>query len=218
MFHIKEFFEYILSILLPKDKNVLEIEKISEEDIFKNTTRANILNDQNVKAIFKYKNKIIKKAIWEIKYNKNKIIIKKFGKILYDFIIEELSDEILFSNFQNPLLIPVPISKNNLRDRGYNQCEEIIKEIKQNDTQNIFEISFDSLKKMKETPHQSKLNNKTKRLNNLKNCFFANSEQVKNRNIILIDDVITTGATMSENRRELKKSGAKKVIGIAIAH
>ncbi len=218
MFHIKEFFEYILSILLPKDKNILEIEKISEEDIFKNTTRANILNDQNVKAIFKYKNKIIKKAIWEIKYNKNKIIIKKFGKILYDFIIEELSDEILFSNFQNPLLIPVPISKNNLRDRGYNQCEEIIKEIKQNDTQNIFEISFDSLKKMKETPHQSKLNNKTKRLNNLKNCFFANSEQVKNRNIILIDDVITTGATMSENRRELKKSGAKKVIGIAIAH
>lgn len=218
MFHIKEIFEYVLSILLPKDKSILEIENISEEDIFKNISRANTINNQNIKAIFKYKEKIIRKAIWEIKYNKNKIIIKKFGKILYDFILEELSDEILFSNFQNPLLIPVPISKNNLRDRGYNQCEEIIKEIKQNDTQNIFELSFDSLEKIKETPHQSKLNNKTKRLNNLKNCFSANPEKVKNRNIILIDDVITTGTTISEVKKELKKAGARKVIGIAIAH
>lgn len=219
MFHTKEIFEYILSILLPKDKSILEIENISEEDIIKNIPRANIINNQNnIKAIFKYKDKIIRKAIWEIKYSKNRVITKKFGKILYDFILEELSDEILFSNFQNPLLIPVPISKNNLKERGYNQCEEIIKEIKQNDTQNIFEISFDSLQKIKETPHQSKLNNKTKRLSNLKNCFSANSSKIKNRNIVLIDDVITTGATMSETKKELKKAGARKVIGVAIAH
>jgi len=83
---------------------------------------------------------------------------------------------------------------------------------------NTIILSFDSLEKIKETPHQSKLNNKTKRLNNLKNCFSANPEKVKNRNIILIDDVITTGATMSKVKKELKKAGARKVIGIAIAH
>ena len=108
--------------------------------------------------------------------------------------------------------------KNNMRERGYNQSELILKEILKIDKGNNFDVSFDALSKNKETPHQSKLKNKKDRLNNLKNCFFANEHLVKNRNIILIDDVITTGTTMNEATRTLKNAGAKKVIGFSLAH
>ena len=62
------------------------------------------------------------------------------------------------------------------------------------------------------------VNDKSERLKNLKGCFSANSELVKNRNIILIDDVITTGTTMNEATKTLREAGAKKVIGFSLAH
>ena len=211
-------YERLLSLLLPKEENIIFIEKMSEEDILGEIPQANEIPNKDLKALFQYKDKISRKAVWEIKYCANKKIIQKFSKLFYEFIINEISDEVSFSNFSNPLIIPVPITKNNLRDRGFNQCELIAKEMKKLDTNNYFEFSFDSVSKIKDTSHQSKLKNKTKRLKNLNGCFYANPEVVKNRNIILIDDVITTGATMSEISRTLKKAGARKIIGFSLTH
>ena len=218
---IKKFFDLydeLLSYILPKEENTIFIENMTEEYIMREITQANQTSNNNFKALFQYKNKIFKKAIWEIKYHANKKIIQKFSKLFYEFIINEISDEISFSNFNNPLLIPVPISKNNLKERGFNQSELITKEIKKLDIDNFFELSLNSIFKIRNTPHQSKLKNRTKRLKNLKGCFYANKEIVKNKNIIIIDDVITTGATMTEISKTLKEAGAKKVIGFAIGH
>jgi predicted amidophosphoribosyltransferase len=62
------------------------------------------------------------------------------------------------------------------------------------------------------------LKNRNERLKNLKDCFSADEKKIKNRNIILIDDVITTGTTMNEASKTLKDAGAKKVIGFSLAH
>jgi ComF family protein len=124
----------------------------------------------------------------------------------------------IFSNFNNPILIPIPMHPKNLKERGYNQSELIVKDIEKIKTNKNFSFCYNALQKIKETPHQSKLKNKNERLKNLKDCFFADEKLVKNKNIILIDDVITTGTTMSEATKALKKVGAKKVIGFSIAH
>lgn len=209
--------EKILSLIIPKEKDTCFIENLSEESILKEIPEANETSNKNFKALFQYQNKISRKAIWEIKYRANRKILEKFSKIFYEFIINEISDELNFSNFNNPLLIPVPISKNNLKERGFNQSELIVREIKKLDEESFFEYSFNSVFKIKNTLHQSKLKNKTKRLKNLNNCFYAD-EIVKGRNIIIIDDVITTGATMSEISKTLKIAGAKKIIGFALGH
>ena len=216
--NITNLYEKLFSFVLPKEENTIFIENMSEEDIIREIPEANQTSNDNFKAIFQYKNKISRKAIWEIKYHANRKIIQKFSKILYEFILNEISDEVSFSNFNNPLLIPVPISKNNLKERGFNQSELIVKEIKKLDTENFFEFSSDSIFKIKDTPHQSKLKNRAKRLKNLDGCFSVNVDIVKGRNIIIVDDVITTGATMSEISKTLKKAGAKKVIGFALGH
>lgn len=215
---LKKFLDSIIDILLPRDIDVIEIENMSETDIINDIPSANELKNDKFKALFQYKNKISRKAIWAIKYNKNQKIINKFSNLLYEFILENITDEMSFSNFNNPILIPIPMHKNNLKERGYNQSELLAKEIIKIDEGKTFEISTNALIKIKETPHQSKLKNKTERLKNLKDCFCADSEKIKNRNIILIDDVITTGTTMSEASKALKNAGAKKVIGFSLAH
>ncbi len=212
---LRKIFELLLSIILPRESNVLEIENLDIEYI-SNLPKAKDA-DGNIKALFKYKDKIVKQAIWEIKYKKNQRILEKFTKVFYDYILEELSDERLFNNFDSPIIIPIPISKETLKERGYNQCELIVKELVKIDGGKNFSADFKTLRKIKETKHQSKTKNKTQRLKNLEGCFEAD-ERIKGKNIILIDDVITTGATMKEVYQTLKKSGAKKAIGFALGH
>lgn len=213
-----EIIDSILDLILPKDIAVAEIEDISESDLLNDIPQAAEIKNDKYKALFQYKNKISKKAIWAIKYNKNKKITKKFSNLLYEFILENISDEMAFSTFANPLLIPIPMHEKNLRERGYNQSELIAKEIYIIDEGKNFGFSSIGLVKIRETPHQSKLKNKTERLKNLTGCFLADKEIVTGRNIILIDDVITTCTTMNEASRALKEAGAKKVMGFSIAH
>lgn len=215
---LKKSINFILNIILPRDAEIIQIENMSASDIFSSVPLANEIKNYKYKAVYQYKNKLLRKAIWAIKYNKNKKIIEKFSGILYEFILENVTDELSFSNFSSPLFIPIPMHKNNLRERGYNQSVLILEEIIKIDKGNNFDVSFDALIKEKETPHQSKLKNRKDRLNNLKNCFFANEQLVKNRNIILIDDVITTGTTMDEASKTLRNAGAKRVIGFSLAH
>jgi len=215
---IKEFINSILDVILPKDFEVAEIEKMSEIDILNSIPQANEIKNSKYNALFQYKNKLSRKAIWAIKYNKNQNIIKKFSNLLYEFILENISEEMTFSTFNNPLIIPIPMHKNNLKERGYNQSELVAKEIFRIDEGKNFEILLNTLTKIKETPHQSSLKNKSERLKNLKDCFRADEKLVKNRNIILIDDVITTGTTMKEASKTLREAGAKKVVCFALTH
>jgi competence protein ComFC len=169
--------------------------------------------------LFNYKNAIIKKALWSLKYKNNKEVGKIFARILYDKILEELSDEKLFSNFQNPLLIPIPLSKKRLKTRGFNQSEIIAQEMSVLDNSNSFTFTKDVLYKIKDTPSQVSIKDKEKRLRNLHGCFSVNSDKnIKDKNIILIDDITTTGATIAEAKKILLSAGAKKVIAFTIAH
>jgi len=208
--------DFVLDLIIPRDAEVTKIENMSEADILSGIPVANDIKNGKYKALFQYKNKLSRKAIWAIKYNRNQKIVNKFSNLLYEFILENITDDMVFSNFDNPLFIPIPMHAKNLKERGYNQSEIIVKEILKIDKN--FNGSFNALTKIKETPHQSTLKNKNERLKNLKGCFHAKNEEIKNRNIILIDDVITTGTTMEEAAKTLCNAGAKKIIGFALAH
>jgi ComF family protein len=128
------------------------------------------------------------------------------GRLLYEKI----------SILEPALIIPVPISRERRSERGYNQVECMADEIEKLDRDRIFEIRKDIMKR-KHAPPQTSLSRR-ERLANLKGMFTADEVKVRGKNIIILDDVITTGATMAEIRSVLIKSGARKVTAVALAH
>lgn len=73
--------------------------------------------------------------------------------------------------------------------------------------------------KKKETPPQSKTSSRSKRIANLRDSFaVTDREKLAGARVILIDDVITTGATLEEARKTLRKAGAKEILALAVAH
>jgi competence protein ComFC len=182
--------------------------------------------------LYDYRHPSIKKSLWLLKYKGKKRLANVFAEIIYEKILEELSELSVLENFTKPILIPIPLSSKRYHERGYNQAELICQEIiKINnlrysvDTNTHISYSVDMqfekniLIKPKDTEHQARLKDRRARLKNLSGSFtIKNNGLIKNRNIILIDDILTTGATLSEARKVLKQAGARKIIAFTVAH
>lgn len=168
--------------------------------------------------LFDYRHPPVKKALWLLKYKGKVSVANTFGEVMYGRILEELSDLSVMENFTSAILIPIPLSAKRRRKRGFNQAELIAQKLVLLDSTN-FKLEKDILIKPKETEHQAKIENRAKRLKNIVGSFTVESaEKIKNRNIILIDDVTTTGATLNEARKVLKQAGARKIIAFTVAH
>lgn len=112
------------------------------------------------------------------------------------------------------IIIPVPIHKKRMKQRGYNQTELISKKIA-----DIIKIKYtkNCLIKYKNTKPQRILNKQERKQNIVGVYKVINSEQIKNKKIIIFDDVYTTGSTADECAKILKEAGALKVDVLTIA-
>jgi ComF family protein len=169
--------------------------------------------------LFDYRHPPIKKAIWLLKYQGKKRLADVFAEAMYGRMLEELADLAQFENFREPILIPIPLAPKRQRERGFNQATFLCEKLVKLDTDINFKLEKNVLWKPKDTEHQARIEDRGKRLENIIGSFrVMNEEKIKGRNIILIDDVTTTGATLSEAKKILKNAGAKKIIAFTVAH
>ena len=105
------------------------------------------------------------------------------------------------------MLVPVPLHHQRFLMRGYNQAYELSTYIGR--ILNI-PLNIDKLRRRRNTPAQSGLSRKQRR-KNLKGAFYWHGETKPARHVALIDDVMTTGSTVTECTRVLKKAGSKRV-------
>lgn len=149
-----------------------------------------------------------------LKYDEKSKVILSEAKYKYTKeIIVEMAEMLkpLYANlpFKIDYTVPVPLSSERINYRGFNQSELLAKGISWK-YQNI-------LTKEKNTIPQTK-SNRSERLKKLENAFVINRGfDLRNKNIVLIDDVVTTGSTLQECAKILKASGASKVIAIVWA-
>jgi competence protein ComFC len=175
--------------------------------------------ENGILASYDYRDPLIKDAIWKLKYHHSPHLGRRLGELLYDSFLEEIEEIKMFSSGSPIYVVPVPISKNRKDNRGYNQSEIIAKSFCNSAPLNIFQLKNKFIFKKTNTIPQAKLTNRSRRLQNIKGAFeIKNSEEVRGKTIIIIDDVTTTGGTILEIMKLLKKSGAKKVLGLAVAH
>lgn len=158
-------------------------------------------------SIFKYEG-LIREKIIQYKFQDKSYIYNTFAKIILK------NEKVCGLLKKYDIIIPVPIHRKRKLQRGYNQTQLIAKEIAKNID---IKLCDDVLVKSKNTIAQSKLN-KNKRKQNIKNAFkVLNLEKIQGKNILLFDDIFTTGSTVNECSKILKKAGAKTVGVLTIA-
>lgn len=211
------FLEKIIDTIIPPRSDFDIVRKLDTEKI-ENLPRApKVLGEDWITPLFHYKDKRVKAIIWELKYHENTLPLEQIGKMIYEEIISEISDIVIFDNDAEFLLIPIPITNQRRSERGYNQSELICRAIIENDNEHNLLYAPQWFSKIKETPRQSHSLSKYDRVMNLLDSFQSDS-RVGGKYIILIDDVVTTGSTMLEARKELLNKGVKRVLGFSIAH
>ena len=108
----------------------------------------------------------------------------------------------------------IPLSRKRMHDRGYNQAELLAKEI----SKKVGVEYLPTLKKIRHNTAQSTIKDSKQRAANVIGAYrVIDAEKVKGKYILLVDDVVTTGSTVSECARILKKSGAKAVYCVTLA-
>ncbi len=157
--------------------------------------------------LFEYK-KIIRKLLLRYKFGGKPYLSNMFTNI----ILNNKKIGKIFENYD--IIIPVPMDVKKKNERGYNQTELILNLISK---KRRIIIENKILYKIKNTKTQSTLSLK-ERYRNIKNVFLVkNTYKIKDKKIIVFDDIYTTGATANEISKILKQAGAKKVLVLVIA-
>ena len=151
-----------------------------------------------------YHQPLVKKLIASFKYGKKQYLAERLGQLLLRSLKKEMLD--------TTLVIPIPLHKKKERARGFNQAELLARAAG-------FHLENAILWRTRETPPQAQVLRRSRRREEVKGVLRVHdSKKVSGKNILLVDDVATTGATLSEAARTLKKAGAKKVYGLVLAH
>lgn len=156
-------------------------------------------------AVFEY-SMVIREMIHRYKYGGEYSLSRTFG-----FFLSELFYE---SNWKVDLMIPVPLHKNREKSRGFNQSALLGDYMSQ---RTGISCNDKVLVRSVDTKSQTGFN-RDKRAENMKNVFnIVDAHAIKDKNILIIDDVHTTGATIDSCSQTLRWAGAKKIFALTIA-
>lgn len=156
-------------------------------------------------SYFHYKDTHVKKIIHSIKYHHRRDLISPFIRHTITKI-ENIPESAIF--------VPIPMSFKRKALRGLNHSELIAKEL----SKQLSKPYEALLVKTKETNTQTLSKNKTARKNNIKNSFSVKHSPDPTKTYIIIDDVLTTGSTITEAYKTLSKAGARHIQAITLAH
>lgn len=147
----------------------------------------------------------LRQAILSLKYKQNIGLAETFSSFLI-LLLKQKSLEF-------DLVVPIPLGSTRRKQRGFNQAELLARPL------SLYfgiQLSGNAVRRIKETDSQVKLSAKERSLN-MEGAFFGNTAKLKGRSVLLVDDIITTGATMNHCAKAILESGARCVDGISVA-
>ncbi len=153
---------------------------------------------------------VLKELIHMFKYNGKEHLGKTLSRPMVSFI-KEYSVPVPFVDY----IIPIPLHRLRLREREFNQAEVLARHLADSFNR---ELKTNVLSRLRHTKTQTELEPRERFVNVLDSFAVADNSSLKGRHILLVDDVLTTGATSSEAARALKESGAGAVFVLTLAN
>jgi ComF family protein len=158
-----------------------------------------------IRSVFRF-DEVMRQAIHQLKYHNLKAISSCLAELLADYL--------RLSPLPGEAIVPVPLHPRRLKERGYNQSGLLAKELgKLTD----LPVLQDGLIRIKEARPQVKASDVKERRMNVANAFICQDEGVSGKQVVLVDDVCTSGATLESCALALKNKGAITVWGLTLA-
>ncbi len=148
-----------------------------------------------------YYESVVARAVWSFKYKRDKQILQELSTRILPSVLSELFA--IKERDKDTILVPVPLHKTREKERGYNQSHLFARYLGA-----ITNIPTESgaIERVKKTQPQAKCRSKKERIQNTQGAFAVrDSNPLRGRTIILVDDVVTTGSTAKEVVREIRK-------------
>ncbi|MEK9161040.1 MAG: hypothetical protein AAB440_03345 [Patescibacteria group bacterium] len=204
---------WVLDALFPPRDTSLLIRRITDDMLAPRMAPVSF-NDGTVTALFSYRDPIVHALIIETKYFGSTEAASLLGQQFGEYLLEYLAD-INAVEKRKIVLVPLPLSQKRKRARGYNQIEQILR-VTAPLLQGEVSIESSVLTRTMNTAPQTQLT-KVARKENVAGAFTADTPDPQHLYIV-VDDVYTTGATLTEALRTLKEAGALHVLGITLAY
>jgi len=147
-------------------------------------------------------------AIHELKYAQRSHLADSLGFLLASFA------QTWIGEMQGVLVMPVPLHPRRLRSRGFNQSLLLARAVV---SKTGADLDFLSLRRIRFTKPQTELSSEERKRNVRKAFEVVQPQAVKGRTVLLVDDVATTGSTLNECTKALKRAGADSVLCLVLA-
>jgi len=149
---------------------------------------------------------LAREAVHQLKYRNLRALACPLGRLLTDYLES--------SPRPADALVPVPLHRRRLRERGYNQAALLAREVGRNTGLSVVE---GSLVRRRDTPAQARAASAAERRRNVEEAFYCRDGKLRGKRVLLIDDVCTTGATLDACAHALREAGALSVWGLTLA-
>jgi len=206
------FLSLLLDIIFPLGRDALIVRSLTEIEVLRHMQpEPRMFDGIEAVALLPYRTREIGALIREAKFKSNAHAYDLLAEVLHEYLADYLADRNVYEE-RTTVLVPIPLSKKRYRERGYNQVEEVVKRV---DLPSI-EIQPYLLKRTRDTKAQTSLS-RQERLRNTTDAFVSaplNPQYL----YIVVDDVSTTGATLTDAVRALQGAGAKHLIAITLTH
>ena len=187
--------------VLFRNRDIISGEELVEYGIVSKDTK-NILKSlkklrklNNIYYVWDY-NKEFKKLIFSYKYNRKKIMAKLIAELIKDEFYYVLKREKI------DIVVSVPVSRKRKNERGYNQVDEIL---------NCLKVNYVQIERVKNTKKMAEILDEEERNKNIKGAFrISGNVDFRGKNILVLDDIVTTGATLREIKNSILEQFANK--------
>ncbi len=169
-------------------------------------------NFEGLISIYRYDG-VMKKIVEKIKYEYLKDAIEEMANLMARKLLINYPNIVKYWQEENFVLVPIPLYWQRKNWRGFNQSEKLVETLAKNLK---LKVSSQLLNRERQNKNQATIKNRQIRQKNIANAFGIKKGEIIPQKVILVDDVITSGATMSEALKTLRGSGVECLWGLSL--